>query len=54
LDKDAILTITAAAVQQIDREFQEANQTIQTLKSKINELETRLVAMDARLSRAGF
>jgi hypothetical protein len=54
LDKDAILTITAAAVQQIDREFQEANQTIQTLKSKNNELETRLVAMDARLSRAGF
>jgi hypothetical protein len=47
LDKDAIFTITTAAVQQIDREFQEAKQTIQTL-------EARLAAMDARLSAAGF
>jgi hypothetical protein len=47
LDKDAIFTITTAALQQIDREFQEAKQTIQTL-------ETRLAAMEARLSAAGF
>ena len=47
LEKNAIFTITTAAVQQIDREFQEAKQTIQTL-------ETRLAAMEARLAAAGF
>jgi len=47
LEKNAIFTITTSAVQQIDRELQEAKQTIQTL-------EARLAAMDARLSAAGF
>jgi hypothetical protein len=54
LEKDAIFTITTAAVQQIDREFQEAKQTIQTQQSQIQELQTQLAAMDARLSAAGF
>jgi len=54
LDKDSIFTITTAAVQQIDREFQEAKQTIQTLESENTDLKSRLTSLEARLSAAGF
>ena len=54
LEKDAIFTITTAAVQQIDREFQEAKQTIQTQQSQIQELQTKLDIVLARLSAAGI
>jgi hypothetical protein len=47
LEKDAIFTITTAAVQQIDREFQEAKQTI-------HDLQTKLDTILARLSVAGI
>jgi hypothetical protein len=47
LEKDAIFTITTAAVQQIDREFQDSKQTIQ-------ELQSQLATVLARLSSAGI
>jgi hypothetical protein len=47
LEKESIFTITTAAVQQIDREFQEAKQTIQ-------ELQSQLATVLARLSAAGI
>jgi ribosomal protein L14E/L6E/L27E len=61
LDKNMIFTITTAAVKEIDRELQEAKQTIQTQQSQIHELQTentdlksRLAAIEARLSAANL
>jgi len=47
LSKDAVFTIATAAVQQIDREFQQAKQTIK-------DLQTQLADVLARLSAAGI
>ena len=54
IEKDSIFTITTAALQQIDREFQEAKQTIQTLESENADLKAKFASLDARLSAAGF
>ena len=54
LDKDAIFTITTAAVQQIDREFQEAKSHIEELQTENADLKARLSSIEARLSLAGF
>jgi hypothetical protein len=54
LEKDSIYTITTAAVQQIDKEFQQAKQTIQSQQSQIQDLESKLASLEARLAAAGF
>jgi hypothetical protein len=49
LEKDAIFTITTAVVQQIDREFQEAKQTIRVQQSQIQDLQSQISGLHTQL-----
>jgi hypothetical protein len=49
LEKETIFTITTAVVQQIDREFQEAKQTIQVQQSQIQDLQRQIGDLHTQL-----
>jgi predicted acyltransferase (DUF342 family) len=54
LDKDAIFTVTTAAVQTIDTIVQSQQETIKTLQIQNTKLEERLAAIEARLLAANI
>jgi hypothetical protein len=54
LNKDAIFTVATAALQEVDRELQAEKTLTQQQATTIQNLETRIISLEARLTAAGL